>query len=229
MFPGGGAPCCAGVVRGNSRRRQAGDAGVPAHSLRQEAMLKYGVDKPDLRNPLVLADRHPRSFAREERDLQRLQDRGEGTAAWSARSPRPARPRSRARSSTSSTTGRARRARRGSGYVVFEEVDGALVGKGPIAKFIPDEVQGLIAEAAGCKAGDAVFFSAGRQGQGRRARRQGAYAHRRGARAHRRRPVRLLLDHRLPDVRVGRGREEDRLFRTTPSRCRTTTWTSSSR
>ncbi|KPQ21378.1 MAG: 'Pyruvate/2-oxoglutarate dehydrogenase complex, dihydrolipoamide acyltransferase (E2) component, and, partial [Porphyrobacter sp. HL-46] len=49
----------------------------------------------------------------------------------------------------------------GLGYVVFEEVDGALVGKGPIAKFIPDEVQGLIAEAAGCKAGDAVFFSAG--------------------------------------------------------------------
>ena len=40
------------------------------------------------------------------------------------------------------------------------EADG---GKGPIAKFIPAEVQGKIAAAAGAKPGDAVFFAAGRE------------------------------------------------------------------
>ena len=49
----------------------------------------------------------------------------------------------------------------GLGYVVFEEEGGKIVGKGPIAKFIPDEVQAAIREKAGLKAGDAVFFSAG--------------------------------------------------------------------
>ncbi len=53
----------------------------------------------------------------------------------------------------------------GLGYVVFEEENGQLSGKGPIAKFIPAEVQALIAERAGAKAGDAVFFSAGVEGK----------------------------------------------------------------
>ena len=53
----------------------------------------------------------------------------------------------------------------GLGYVVFEEENGQLTGKGPIAKFIPAEVQALIAERAGAKAGDAVFFSAGVEGK----------------------------------------------------------------
>jgi len=47
--------------------------------------------------------------------------------------------------------------------VIFEDENGALVGKGPIAKFIPAEVQALIATKAGVKAGDAVFFSAGEE------------------------------------------------------------------
>ncbi len=56
-------------------------------------------------------------------------------------------------------TGRARKVRRGLGYIVFD-ADG---GKGPIAKFIPEDVQKLIAAKAGIQAGDAVFFSAGEE------------------------------------------------------------------
>jgi aspartyl-tRNA synthetase len=47
--------------------------------------------------------------------------------------------------------------------VVFEDEGGQLAGKGPIAKFIPAPVQAAIAEKAGLKAGDAVFFSAGNE------------------------------------------------------------------
>jgi aspartyl-tRNA synthetase len=47
----------------------------------------------------------------------------------------------------------------GLGYIVFE-ADG---GKGPIAKFIPEAVQKQIAAKAGVKAGDAVFFAAGKE------------------------------------------------------------------
>ncbi len=46
----------------------------------------------------------------------------------------------------------------GLGYVVFEGAEGALSGKGPIAKFLPAEVQQAIAAKAGIGAGDAVFF-----------------------------------------------------------------------
>jgi aspartyl-tRNA synthetase len=46
---------------------------------------------------------------------------------------------------------------------VFESEGGALVAKGPIAKFVPAEVQARIAASAGVKAGDAVFFAAGRE------------------------------------------------------------------
>ena len=47
----------------------------------------------------------------------------------------------------------------GLGYIIFEGEGGGLTGKGPIAKFLPAEVQGKIAEKAGLKSGDAVFFA----------------------------------------------------------------------
>ena len=65
-----------------------------------EAMLKYGTDKPDLRNPIMIADVSA-EFARDGVDLQGVQERRSRRAAWCAPSRRRARPRSRARSSTS--------------------------------------------------------------------------------------------------------------------------------
>src|SRR5690606_29441822 len=49
----------------------------------------------------------------------------------------------------------------GLGYIVFDDESGVLTGKGPIAKFIPADVQASIAAAANIGPGDAVFFSAG--------------------------------------------------------------------
>src|SRR5204863_7058667 len=48
----------------------------------------------------------------------------------------------------------------GLGYIQFEEENGALTGKGPIAKFIPAAVLADLASTAKVKAGDALFFSA---------------------------------------------------------------------
>lgn len=122
----------------------------------REAMLKYGTDKPDLRNPLVIADV---SAEFEGEGVTFKAFRGKTVRAIPAPGA-AAQPRSFfdklndwARSEGAP----------GLGYIIFEEEKGALAGKGPIAKFIPADVQAAIAAKAGVKAGDAVFFSAGEE------------------------------------------------------------------
>ena len=61
-----------------------------------EAMLKYGIDKPDLRNPIVIADVKP-IFDREDVVVQGVQEQGSGARDSGARRRR----RSRAPGSTS--------------------------------------------------------------------------------------------------------------------------------
>jgi aspartyl-tRNA synthetase len=120
-----------------------------------EAMLKYGSDKPDLRNPIVIAD------VTEEFGLDAVEFKAfknvikQGGVVRAILAPgAAAQPRSFfdklnewARSDMGAP---------GLGYIVLE-VDG---GKGPIAKFIPADVQQKIAAKAGAKPGDAVFFAA---------------------------------------------------------------------
>lgn len=115
----------------------------------KDAMLKYGSDKPDLRNPIVIADVSA-EFADESVSFKAFKGKtvraipAPGTATqprsffdklndWAKEEGAP-----------------------GLGYVVYE-ADGA---KGPIAKFIPEAIQKRIAEKTGAKAGDTVFFSA---------------------------------------------------------------------
>lgn len=122
----------------------------------REAMLKYGSDKPDLRNPLIIVDV---SSEFESENVSFKAFKGKTVRAIPAPGA-AAQPRSFfdklndwARSEGAP----------GLGYVIFEEEGGTLVGKGPIAKFIPADVQTAIAAKAGVKAGDAVFFSAGEE------------------------------------------------------------------
>ena len=122
----------------------------------REAMLKYGSDKPDLRNPLVIADV---SDLFDQPDVSFKAFKGKTVRAI----PAPgagALPRSFfdklndwARSEGAP----------GLGYVIFEDEGGVLVGKGPIAKFIPPAVLAAIAARVGVGAGDAAFFSAGEE------------------------------------------------------------------
>ena len=124
-----------------------------------EAMLKYGVDKPDLRNPLIIADVTD-EFARDEVEFKAFKGVIKSGGVVRAIPATGAATQSRSFFDKLNDFARAEGAP-GLGYIIFEDDNGTVTGKGPIAKFIPSEIQALIREKTGTKAGDAVFFSAG--------------------------------------------------------------------
>jgi len=121
----------------------------------KEAMLKYGSDKPDLRNPLVIADLSE-EFSEASVTFNAFKNviKAGGVVRGIPAPGAAAQPRSWF--DKLNDWARAEMGAPGLGYIVFE-ADG---GKGPIAKFIPADVQAKIMAKAGIKAGDAVFFAA---------------------------------------------------------------------
>ncbi len=120
----------------------------------EESMLKYGVDKPDLRNPIVIADVSD-VFSRKDVEFKAFKDK---TVRAIPAPGAGAQPRSffdRLNDWAKSEMGAT-----GLGYVVFESEGGKLAGKGPIAKFLPADSLALLAERANLVGGDALFFSA---------------------------------------------------------------------
>jgi len=118
-----------------------------------EAMLKYGSDKPDLRNPIEIAD-VPEVFAGSDfKIFAGLVEKG-GTVRAIPAPGGGAQP----RSWFDKLNDWAREeGAPGLGYIVLEDGE----GKGPIAKFVAGERLEKLKELAGLKDGDAVFFSAG--------------------------------------------------------------------
>jgi aspartyl-tRNA synthetase len=124
-----------------------------------DAMLKYGSDKPDLRNPIEIADlseefNDPSVTFNAFKNIIKAGGVVRGIPGPGA----GAQPRSFFDKLNDWARGDMGAA--GLGYIVFEEEGGALTGKGPIAKFIPADVQARMAAKAGVKAGDALFFAA---------------------------------------------------------------------
>ncbi|MFN7114842.1 MAG: aspartate--tRNA ligase [Alphaproteobacteria bacterium] len=117
-----------------------------------ESMLKYGNDKPDLRNPLVICD-VTEVFAREDVEFKAF--KGVIAAGGVVRAIRAPKVGDRPRSFFDKLNDWAKsEGAVGLGYVVFEGAD----GKGPIAKFIPAAAQAKLKELTGAEDGDAVFF-----------------------------------------------------------------------
>ena len=122
-----------------------------------DAMMKYGSDKPDLRNPILIADVTD-EFSREEVTFNAFKNvikRGGVVRAI----PAPGagtQPRSFFDKLNDWARGEGAP---GLGYVIFEGDGAGLAGKGPIAKFLPPDVQQAIAAKAGLTSGDAVFFA----------------------------------------------------------------------
>lgn len=112
-----------------------------------EAMLKYGSDKPDLRNPLEIVD-VTSVFARDDVEFKAFKSGVVRAVRAPSVSDKP-------RSFFDKLNDWARgEGAPGLGYVLFEGAE----GKGPIAKFLPVAAQEELKKITGAGAGDAVFF-----------------------------------------------------------------------
>jgi aspartyl-tRNA synthetase len=123
----------------------------------RESMLKYGSDKPDLRNPIVIVD-VTEEFNHESVNFNAFKRViADGGVVRAIPAPGAG---SQPRSFFDKLNDWARgEGAPGLGYIVFEDGAAGLEGKGPIAKFVPAEVQQRIVAKAELKAGDAVFFA----------------------------------------------------------------------
>jgi aspartyl-tRNA synthetase len=121
-----------------------------------EALARYGIDKPDLRNPILIADVTD-IFARADVAFNAF--KGKTVRAIPAPGA-AAQPRSWFDKFNEWARGEGAP---GLGYVIFEDDGGKIVGKGPIAKFLPADALEALATRAAAKAGDAVFFAADKE------------------------------------------------------------------
>ena len=122
----------------------------------REAMLKYGIDKPDLRNPLIIAD-VTEVF------------RGSGFSVFAKAIENGAVVRAipatnvvdKPRSFFDKLVAYAmEEGAKGLGYIIFDKNGEA---KGPVAKFLTPEQLNKLKELVGLNNGDAVFFSCGQE------------------------------------------------------------------
>ncbi len=151
------------VMHGVFHEFAAGRAVDPAPFRRipyAQAMLDYGSDKPDLRNPLVIRDVTD-AFAGSGFGLfARIAASGGVVRAIPAPGAGP-----RPRGFFDKLNDWAKQEGAGGlGYIAFE-ADGTqtVVGKGPIAKNLEPQRVEAIRAACGLGAGDAVFFAAGKK------------------------------------------------------------------
>ncbi|MFL4970394.1 MAG: aspartate--tRNA ligase [Xanthobacteraceae bacterium] len=148
------------VLRGTFEQFSGGWSVTPAlpRITYREAMLKYGSDKPDLRNPIVIAE-----LSEEFNDASVTFNafknviKSGGVVRGIPAPGAAAQPRSWF--DKLNEWARTEMGTPGLGYLVFE-ADG---GKGAIAKFIPADVQARLMANAGVQAGDALFFAAGKE------------------------------------------------------------------
>jgi aspartyl-tRNA synthetase len=157
-----------------------------------EAMLKYGTDKPDLRNPLIIAD-VTQEFSREDVSFNAFKNviKAGGVVRAIPAPGAASQPRSFFDKLNDWAKGEGAA---GLGYIILEEssdvpdetlretiekavaaqtgrelseghqrlrhvIGKDVIGRGPIAKFLPRDVVMEIARKAGLKTGDAVFFA----------------------------------------------------------------------
>ncbi len=119
-----------------------------------EAMLKYGSDKPDLRNPIEITDVSD-VFMRDDVEFKAFKNKTVRAV------PAPgAGAKSRKFFDDLNNWARSEMQAPGLGYIIFEEEGGKLTGKGPIAKFVPEAALAQMVQKTGVKAGDALFFAA---------------------------------------------------------------------
>jgi aspartyl-tRNA synthetase len=123
-----------------------------------EAMLKYGIDKPDLRNPILISDA-TEIFRGSEFSIFAKQIE-QGAVIRAIPAPKCAlQPRSFFDKMIEHAQANGAK---GLAYIIIDE-NGE--GKGPIAKFLSAEKLAELKKSAGLSNGDAVFFSCGKKSE----------------------------------------------------------------
>ena len=132
----------------------------------KDSMLKYGTDKPDLRNPIEIFD-VTETMKRDDVKLdifKKLIEKGGIVRAIPA--PNTS---SKPRSFFDAYNNWAKEeGAKGLGYIIFEKNNGKLIGKGPIGKFFSEKAISELAKNCRLKEKDAVFFSSDRQKEAER-------------------------------------------------------------
>ena len=123
----------------------------------KDSMLKYGTDKPDLRNPIEIFD-VTEIMKRKDVKLdifKKLIDKGAVVRAIPA--PNTS---SKPRSFFDEYDAWAKaEGGKGLGYIILEKNGNKLVGKGPIGKFFSEDAINELVKVCNLKENDAVFFS----------------------------------------------------------------------
>ncbi len=126
------------------------------HIKYEDAMLKYGIDKPDLRNPILISDATEIFRGSEFSIFAKQIEQGATIRAIPA--PKCA---AQPRSFFDKMIEHAQQnGAKGLAYIIFDENGEA---KGPIAKFLTAEKLAELKKTAGLENGDAVFFSCGKK------------------------------------------------------------------
>ena len=123
----------------------------------EEAMLKYGTDKPDLRNPIEISD-VTEIMKREDVKLDIFKKSiNQGSVVRAIPAPNSA---SKPRSFFDDINNWAKtEGAKGLGYIIFKLDNKKLVGTGPIAKFFSETAIQKLINACSIKENDSVFFS----------------------------------------------------------------------
>jgi aspartyl-tRNA synthetase len=147
------------VIRGVFEEFSGGKPVTPKFPLipYAESLRKYGTDKPDLRNPIVMQDVSEIFRGSGFKIFARILEGGAKAAVWAIPAPGGG---SRAFCDRMNSWAQGE-GQPGLGYIFFALDNGAVVGRGPVANNLgPEKTQALCAQL-GLKDGDAVFFVAG--------------------------------------------------------------------
>ena len=196
------------VIRGVFEEFSNGKSVTPKFPLipYAEALRKYGTDKPDLRNPIVMQDVSEAFRGSGFKIFANILNADASAQVWAIPAPKGG---NRAFCDRMNSWAQGE-GQPGLGYIFWRE--GEEGGAGPLAKNIGPERTKQIADQLKLGVGDAVFLRR-RQAEGfRQIRRSGPRQDRRRARRHRQGSLRVLLDRRFSDVRVERRGEENRLL-----------------
>ncbi len=133
----------------------------------QEAMLKYCTDKPDLRNPILCSD-VSEYFMDKEVEFKAFKKIIEQKGIVKAIPASGAALKPRSFFDKLNDWARKEMKAQGLGYIILDQEKGKIIGKGPIAKFIPTASLEKIARATHSNPGDVIFFSAGKKEEANR-------------------------------------------------------------